>query len=75
MFLVIRFNINQQGTEAHSIQKYDDRITAMKRFYTLLASDIDNNNYQYELVQVVRDDSIIIANQVFDNRQIEQESE
>ena len=73
MFLVIRFNVNQQGTEAHSIQKYEDRTTAMKRFYTLLASDIDNDNYQYELVQVVHEDGFIVANQVFDNRQPEPE--
>lgn len=71
MYIVTRFNINQQGTEAHSQQKYDDQTAAMKRFYTLLASDIDNDNYQYELVQVVRDDGIVIANQVFDNRQPE----
>jgi nicotinic acid phosphoribosyltransferase len=68
MYLVFRFNINTAGAEAHSTQKYDDQTAAMKRFYTLLASDIDNDNYQYELVQVVRDDGITIASQVFDNR-------
>lgn len=68
MFIVTRFNINQQGTEAHSQQRFDDETLAMKRFYTLLATDIDNNSYQYELVQVVRDDGIAIASQVFDNR-------
>ena len=69
MFIVTRFNINQAGTEAHSQQKYDDRIAAMKRFYSILASDIDNDTYQYELVQVVRmADGIVIASQVFDNR-------
>lgn len=73
MYIVTRFNINQQGTEAHSQQRYDDDTAAMKRFYTLLASDIDNDNYQYELVQVVREDGIVIANQVFDNRQPEPE--
>ena len=68
MFIVTRFNINQQGAEAHSQQRYDDETAAMKRFYTLLASDIDNNAYQYEMVQVVREDGIAIASQVFDNR-------
>ena len=71
MYIVTRFNINQQGAESHSQQKYDDQTAAMKRFYTLLATDIDSENYQYELVQVVRDDGIVIANQVFDNRQPE----
>lgn len=69
MYIVTRFNINQAGTETHSQQKYDELTPAMKRFYTVIASDIDNDNYQYELVQVVRDDGIVMANQVFDNRQ------
>ena len=69
MFIVTRFNINQSGTEAHSQQKYDTETSAMKRFYNILAADIDNGTYQYELVQVVRmADGIMIASQVFDNR-------
>lgn len=68
MFIVTRFNINQGGQEAHSQQKYDDETAAMKRYYTLLASDIDSAQYVYEMVQVVRDDGITIASQVFDNR-------
>lgn len=75
MYIVTRFNINQNSQESHSQQKYNDETAAMKRFYTLLASDIDNENYQYELVQVVRDDGIVIASQVFDNRQPEPEPE
>lgn len=69
MFIVTRFNINQGGQEAHSQQKYDNETAAMKRYYTLLASDIDSAQYVYELVQVVRmADGIAIASQVFDNR-------
>ena len=69
MFIVTRFNINQQGTDSHSQQKYDDQIAAMKRYYSILATDIDNDNFQYEMVQVVRDDGIAVASQVFDNRE------
>ena len=68
MYLVVRFNINGSGAEAHSIQKYTDETSALKRYYTLLASDIDNGNFTYELVQVVREDGIVTASQVFDNR-------
>lgn len=75
MYIVTRFNINQQGTESHSQQRYDDDIAAMKRYYTVLATDIDNNNYQYELVQVVRSDGVTIASQVFDNPLPEPEPE
>lgn len=75
MFLVHRFNIKNTGQESHSTQKYDDQTQAMKRFYTLLASDIDSANFAYELVQVVRDDGIVTASQVFDSRQPEPEPE
>lgn len=75
MFIVTRFNINQSGQEAHSQQRFEDETPAMKRYYTLLASDIDSAQYVYELVQVVRDDGITIASQVFDNRDPQPEPE
>lgn len=68
MYFVFRVNINQSGTEQHSIQNFADEKQARKRFYNILAADIDNENYQYEMVQIVRDDGICIASQVFDNR-------
>ena len=75
MFIVTRFNINKSGQEAHSQQKYDDETAAMKRFYSILAADIDNDNFTYELCQVVRDDGIAIASQVFDNREPQPEGD
>ena len=72
MFIVTRFNINASNVESHSQQKYDDQVAAMKRFYSILATDIDNDNFTYELVQVVRGkDGIVIASQVFDNHATE----
>lgn len=68
MWFVVRVNINQSGTQANSIQKYDDETAAYKRYYNILAADIDNENFQYELVQIVRSDGICVASQVFDNR-------
>lgn len=68
MWFVTRVNINQQGTQANSIQKYDNETAAYKRYYNILAADIDSENYQYELVQIVREDGICVASQVFDNR-------
>ena len=71
-FIVLRFNINQQGTEAHSEQKFTDETQAMKRYYNILAADIDSDNYVYELVQVIRStDGSAIASQVFDFSQPE----
>ena len=71
MWFVVRVNINQSGTQANSIQMYDNETAAFKRYYNVLAADIDNANYQYELVQIVREDGIIVASQVFDNRVVE----
>ncbi len=68
MFFVTRVNINQSGTQANSIQRFDDETAALKRYYNVLAADIDNDAYQYEMVQVVREDGIVTASQVFDNR-------
>ena len=75
MFIVTRFNINQSGQETHSQQRFEDQTLAMKRFYNILAADIDSAQYVYELVQVVRDDGIAIASQVFDNREPQPEPE
>lgn len=59
------------GKESHSIQTFDDDTKARKRYYNILAADIDNMDIEYELVQIVREDGICIASQVFDNRKPE----
>lgn len=68
MYFVTRVNIDQTGKQANSIQQFVDEKQARKRYYNILAADIDNDNYQYEMVQIVRDDGICVASQVFDNR-------
>lgn len=68
MFFVHRVNINTSGTQANSIQKYADEVAARKRYYNILAGDIDSDNYQYEMVLIVREDGIVMESQVFDNR-------
>lgn len=66
-YIVVRYNINSQGTEAHSEQRFDTETAALKRYYNILAADIDSDNYIYELVQVIRSsDGSAIASQVFD---------
>lgn len=67
MWFVVRTNFNQQGTQANSIQMFTDETAAYKRYYSILASDIDNDNFQYEMVLIVRQDGITVASQVFDN--------
>ncbi len=56
------------GSKSNSIQDYEDEISARKRYYSILASDIGSDNILYELTQIVREDGICIASQVFDYR-------
>lgn len=73
MWFVVRVNINTSGTQQNSVQMYTNETQAFKRYYNILAADIDNENYQFELVQIIRDDGICVASQVFDNRVAEVE--
>lgn len=68
MWFVVRVNISTSGQQQSSVQKFENETAAYKRYYNILAADIDNENYQYELCQIVRDDGICVASQVFDNR-------
>ena len=68
MYFVFRFSLKKSGEEAHSEQRFDTEIAARKRYYNILAADIDSTEIAYELVQIVREDGIVIASQVFDNR-------
>ena len=70
MYFVVRVFFDQNNIQSNSIQKYTDLIAAKKRFYTLLASDIDNGNYLYELVQIIDERGTCLASQVFDNRPV-----
>ena len=68
MYFVFRFSLKNSGEESHSEQRFDTEIAARKRYYNILAADIDSTEIAYELVQIVREDGIVIASQVFDNR-------
>lgn len=67
-YFVHRVNFDTTGKQNNSTQKYDNETAAYKRYYNILAADIDSENYVYELVQIIRDDGIVVASQVFDNR-------
>lgn len=69
MYFVFRYFLKQSGEDSHSEQRYDSEVAARKRFYNVLAADIDSAEIVYELVQIVREDGIVIASQVFDNRE------
>ena len=67
MYFVVRVNFNQQGQQSNSIQMFTDLVQAQKRYYNILAADIDKDEFQYELVQIVDRSGIVLMNQVFDN--------
>lgn len=68
MYFVVRVNFDQTGKQNNSIQMFTDLVQARKRFYNVLAADIDNDNFQYELVQIVDETGATLATQAFDNR-------
>ena len=72
MYFVTRVYFNAiTGVQSNSIQMYTDLVQAQKRFYTILASDIDKNDYSYELVQIVDERGLTLATQAFDNRAVD----
>ncbi len=68
LYFVTRYIIPFEGNDSHSEEKSDSDLKAKKRFYNILAADIDKQTIAYELVQIVREDGICVASQVFDNR-------
>ena len=68
LYFVTRYIIPFEGNDSHSEEKFDSDLKAKKRFYNILAADIDKQTIAYELVQIVREDGICVASQVFDNR-------
>ena len=68
-YFVTRVFFNAEtGKQSNSIEAFDTELAARKRFYTILAADIDKTTISYEMVQIVRENGITIASQVFDNR-------
>lgn len=76
LYFVTRYIIPiDGGNDSHSEEKFDSDLKARKRFYSILAADIDKATIAYELVQIIREDGICVASQVFDNRVPEQPEE
>lgn len=68
MYFVTRVNFDQTGKQNNSVQMFTDLVQAQKRFYNLLAADIDSDKFQYELIQIVDESGVLLATQMFDNR-------
>ena len=71
MYFVSRvFFDKETGKQSNSIQSYDDRTAALKRFYSVIAADIDNDKMSYEQVLLTDDSGSCLMSQVFDNRSV-----
>ena len=69
MYFVFRVFFNATtGKQSNSTEMFTDLVLAQKRFYTVLASDIDKDEYSYELVMIVDENGMTLAYQVFDKR-------
>lgn len=69
MYFVFRVFFNATtGKQSNSTEAFNNLVQAQKRFYTILASDIDKDEYSYELVMIVDERGLMLAVQVLDNR-------
>lgn len=68
MYFVFRVFFNAvTGKESHSTEYFTTLVQAQKRFYTILASDIDKDEYSYEIVMIVDRNGLTLAAQVLEN--------
>lgn len=68
IYIVTRYIIPVTGNDSRSQERFDNLTAARKRWHTVVASDIDNANIHWEMVQIVRGDGICLASEIFDNR-------
>lgn len=69
MYFVFRVFFNATtGKQSNSTEMFTDLVQAQKRFYTILASDIDKDEYSYEQVLLTDVGGLTLALQVFDKR-------
>lgn len=66
MYFVIRIFFDFTDAEQHSIQIYTDKVQAFKRYYSIIANDIDKEIYKYEMVSVINQAGTAIAQQIFE---------
>lgn len=50
-YLVFRYYI-KNGSENHSIQKFDDKLTATQRFYNIIAADLADSAITYQYTEI-----------------------
>lgn len=70
MWFVIRVFF-KDGKQNNSIQAFETEVAAQKRFYSISATDVDDEAMEYELVQIIRADGVCIASNIFDHREVE----
>ena len=70
-FFVVRVYFNQEGKQSNSIQCYTEMPSAQKRFYSIIATDIDNDSVVYEMVQIVNGDGITLESYIIEHPVIE----
>ena len=68
MWFVIRVFF-KDGKQSNSIQAFDTEVAAQKRFYSISATDVDDMAMEYEMVQIIREDGVCTASNIFDHRE------
>lgn len=73
IYIVTRYIIPVTGNDSRSQERFNDITQARKRWHTIVATDLDNANIAWEMIQIVRGvDGICMASEIIDNRVPEQ---
>jgi len=69
LYLVFRVFFNAEtGVKSSSCESFDNKTAALKRYYTVVATDLDKTSISYEMVKCTRDDGVDIGCYIIDNR-------
>lgn len=65
-YLVIRYFIKKDDTSAHSVETFNDYESARKRYYNIIASDLNNAELIYNAVAMLDCNMNKVASDYFD---------
>ena len=72
-YLVIRYFIKKDDTDAHSVEVFHDYESARKRYYNIIASDLNNADLIYNSVTMLDSNMNKVASDYFDRYKPDEE--
>ena len=72
IYTMALFRRKTDGTYSNAVKHFDDHTTALKSYFTNISTNIENSEYDYVAVYLIRSDGVMIEGRVFDNRTSEE---